>query len=110
MIYLVIMETVETAIPASPKELGEWMERVASNDEACAKLVAEKKILAGGVLAGRKGFAFVMEAASNDELGRLLTSFPLFALQKVDVTPLESFEARAAASRQSLERFKAALQ
>jgi muconolactone delta-isomerase len=109
MKYLVIMETVETAIPTSFEDLPQWVERVVPNDEVCAKLVAEKKILTGGALAGRKGFAFIMEAASNDELGRLLMTFPLFALSKVDVTPLESFEARAAATRQNLERLKATL-
>ena len=51
-----------------------------------------------------------METASNEELSELVTSLPLFPMQKVDVTALESFEAGAAANRQSLERFKAALQ
>lgn len=86
------------------------MERVVSNNEALAKLIADKKILAGGVMSGRRGVAFIMETASNEELSGLVTSLPLFPMQKVDVTPLESFEAGAAANRQSLERFKAALQ
>ena len=109
MQYLVTMETVQTYIPSSPKELIPWLEqRIIPNDEVLAKLMAEKKILAGGVLAGRKGEAFIIEAASNEELDRLLMSFPMWTLQNVEVIPLDSFEDRATRTLQLLKELKAA--
>lgn len=109
MKYLVTMETIE--LPGlSPQQSVQHLEkRVIPSDEAYMKLVTEKKILAGGALTGRRGYAFIVEASSNDEVSRLLQSLPLWPLQKVNVTPLQSFEDRAAQDRQVLERLKAAL-
>lgn len=111
MRYLVTMEPVEEAIPRGvPQEFVRYGEQVVlPSEEACAKLEAEKKILAGGVVAGARGAAFIVEAASNEELSRLLMSLPWWGFMKVDVTPLEGFEERAAQVRQLLERLKAAL-
>ena len=107
---LVTMETIETGIPRSPKETVQHLEqRVLPDHEARMKLEAEKKILAGGAPVGKRGNVFIVEVASNEELSRLLQSLPLWSLQKVDVTPLQRFEDRAAQDRQLLERLKTAL-
>lgn len=73
------------------------------------KLEAEKKILAGGDLSGRRGMAFIADAASNEELTQLLGSIPEWSLLKVEVTPLDNTEKRLAQVRQDLERLKAAM-
>jgi len=110
MKYLVTMELTGTPPVASPQELVRWLEQmVIPSEEAVIKLEAEGKILAGGDLSGRRGWAFIVEAASNEELSRLLGSIPEWPLMKVDVTPLESYEQRLAIIRQELERLKAAL-
>lgn len=113
MKYLVTMELVETALPAilaSPQATVQHIEqRVIPTHEALMKLEAERKILAGGALVGRRANAFIVEAASNEELSRLLMSLPLSPMMKVEVTPLQSFEDIAAQVRQNLERLKAAL-
>ena len=110
MKYLVTVETV-TLPGLSPQQAVQHLEqRVVPTDEACMKLEAEGKILAGGALTGRRGYAFVVEAASNEEVSRLLRDLPLWSLQKVDVTPLDSFEDSAAQGRQSLEHLKAAVE
>ena len=111
MRYLVTMEPVEEAIPrGAPQEFVRYGEQVVLlTEEACAKLEVEKKILAGGVVAGARDAAFIVEAASNEELSRLLMSLPWWGFMKVDVTPLESFEERAAQVRQMVERLKATL-
>jgi muconolactone delta-isomerase len=107
MEYLVTMELIGTPPAASPQELVQWLEQmIVPSEEAVIKLEAEGKILAGGDLSGRRGWAFIMEAASNEELSRLLMSIPEWPLTKVDVTPLESIEERLAQTRQSLEQMK----
>jgi len=110
MKYLVTMELTGTPPAASPQELVQWLEQmIVPSEEAVIKLEAEGKILAGGDLSGRRGWAFIVEAASNEELSRLLNRIPEWPLLKVDVTPLESSEKRLAQVRQELEHLKAAL-
>ena len=109
MKYLVTMELIGTPPVASPQDLVQWLQRmVIPTEEACAKLEAEKKILAGGDLSGRRGMAVILEAASNEELSRILEGIPEWPLLTVDVTPLDSFQERLAHVRETLERFKAA--
>jgi len=107
MKYLVTMELIGTPPAASPEELVRHVEqRIIPTHEALMKLEAEKKILAGGDMSGRRGTALIMEAASNEEVTKLLMSLPAWTQMKVDVTPLESFEERQARHRELLERLK----
>jgi muconolactone D-isomerase len=106
MKYLVTMELIG-APPDSPQGLIRHLEeQVIPTHEALMKLEVEKKILAGGDLSGRRGNAFIVEVASNEELSTLLMSLPAWGYQKVDVTPLESFEERQVLHRKFLERLK----
>ena len=110
MKYLVTMELIGTPPVASPQELVQWMEgMIIPTEEAMMKLEADKKILAGGDLSGRRGMALILEASSNEELSHLLMGIPEWPFLKVDVTPLESFGERLAQVRQSLKGLKAAL-
>ena len=109
MKYLVTMELIGSPPLASPQELVQWLEQmVIPSEEAMVKLEAEGKILAGGDLSGRRGSAVIMEAASNQELSRLLSGIPEWPLLKVDVTPLDSFEERLTHVREQLKGFKSA--
>jgi muconolactone delta-isomerase len=109
MKYLVTMELIGTVPVASTQELVQWLEQmIIPTEEAMIKLEAERKILAGGDMSGRRGSAFILEAASNEELTRLLGSIPEWPLLKVDVTPLDSFEERLTEIRRDLDRLKAA--
>jgi len=110
MLYLVTMETIETGL-LPPQQMVQLVEQlVIPSLEALAKLEAEKKILAGGAFAGARSGVIIIEAASNEELGRLLKGLPFWGLMKIDVTPLQSFEDLAGQNRQLLERLKAAPQ
>ena len=110
MKYLVTMELIGSPPMTSPPELVQWLEQmVIPSEEAMIKLEADRKILAGGDLTGRRGSAIIMEAASNEELSRLLSSIPEWPLLKVDVTPLDSFKERLSQVRESLERLKVVL-
>lgn len=105
MKFLVTMEQV---VSPAPEGFVQHVEQVIiPNHEACVKLEAEGKILAGGWLAGARDCAFVLEAASGEEVTQLLTGLRLWSMMKVKVAPLESFEHRLAAARQVVERVKA---
>jgi muconolactone delta-isomerase len=108
MQYLVTMEPVEEAVPrGAPQQIAQYLEQIIiPSHEILAKLEAEKKVLAGGTLAGARGVAFIMDVASNEELSRILQALPWWGWMKVDVTPLDSFEQRAAEVRQMLKHLK----
>lgn len=66
--------------------------RVLPTMETCANWEEkEGRIKAGGVLAGQRVAAFIMEADTGEEIGELLSSLPLWHDLKLEVTPLQSF-------------------
>ena len=107
MKYLVTMELIGTPPAATPQELVQFLERVViPSEEAVIKLEEEGKILAGGDLSGRRGWVFIMEATSNEELSQLLMRIPEWAMTDVDIVPLDSPQGRLAQIRQELEQLK----
>ena len=52
--------------------------------------------IVGGIPAGSRAFAFVMEAESSDEVDRCLHSLLNWGVLEWLVTPLQSFQGRAA--------------
>jgi muconolactone delta-isomerase len=111
MQYLVTAEWIDPMgnIPSAPKEFAQVIDQaVVPSAETLAKLTAEKKILAGGVLSGERAIAFVVEASSNDEATELVHSVPFWIFMKWKVTPLESFQHHAAFASQVSQSLKAA--
>jgi hypothetical protein len=92
---------------ASPEEAVEILEEVVlPTFDALMKLEARKKIVAGGLPVGDRAFIFIVEAASNEELDRLLRSLPAWGVLEWHVTPLQSFAGRAAQERDLVKQFK----
>jgi hypothetical protein len=92
---------------ASPEEAVEILEEVVlPTFDALMKLEAQKKIAAGGLPVGDRAFVFIAEAASNEELDRLLRSLPAWGVLEWHVTPLQSFAGRAAQDREVVKQFK----
>jgi hypothetical protein len=110
MQYLAIGEPIEMGV-LLPQQMAPLLEQmILPSIEACIKLEVEKKILAGGVFSGGRGGAVIMEAASNEEAGDLLTSLPFWGLFNWTVTPLESFKHRGKVTRGMIQQIKAASQ
>jgi muconolactone delta-isomerase len=92
---------------ASPEEAVEILEEVVlPTFDVLMKLEAQKKIAAGGLPVGDRAFVFIVEAASNEELDRLLRSLPAWGVLEWHVTPLQSFAGRAAQERDVVKQFK----
>ncbi|WP_024304548.1 hypothetical protein [Pseudogulbenkiania sp. MAI-1] len=84
----------------TPQETVEALEEeLLPTFDALMKLEAAKKIVGGGMPVGDRSFAFILEAASNDEADRLLRDLPAWGLLKWDIKPLQSFQARAEKER-----------
>ena len=92
---------------ATPEEAVEILEEVVlPTFDALMKLEAQKKIAAGGLPVGDRAVVFIVEAASNEELDRLLRSIPAWGVLDWHVTPLQSFAGRAAQDRDVVKRFR----
>jgi hypothetical protein len=59
------------------------------------RLEDENKILGGGLPVGDRAFVFIVEAASNDELDKMLRSIPMWGSLDWEVTALQTFSGRA---------------
>jgi hypothetical protein len=107
MQYLVVSEPNEMGV-LPPQQMAQLLEQmILPSLEVAVKKEAERKILAGGVFSGGRRGAFILEAASNEEAGDLLTSLPFWGLFNWTVTPLESYKHRIEVVRGMLKRLKA---
>jgi muconolactone delta-isomerase len=73
------------------------------------QLEKKKKIVAGGLPVGDRAFVFIAEAKSNDELDNMLRGLPMWGSLDWEVTPLQTFSARAKQERQAVREHKRAL-
>ncbi len=107
MLYLVETDAAEIS-HLTPEQLTTLAEEaVIPSLEALTKLQSEKKILAGGCIAGQRAHAFIVEAASNEAVSELLHSLPLWAGHDWTVTPLESWEHHITFLRGMVDKVKA---
>ena len=76
-----------------PERFAQVMEQmIAPSLEQLAQWEQEGRIYGGGYTAARGG-AFIIDAASSEEVDQLLTSLPYWGLVKIDVKPLISMTA-----------------
>lgn len=72
-------------------------------------LEKSKKIVAGGLPVGDRAFVFIVEAKSNDELDQMLRRIPMWGSLDWEVTPLQSFRARASQERRVVREIRSNL-
>ncbi|MGD2064219.1 MAG: muconolactone Delta-isomerase family protein [Nitrospirota bacterium] len=92
---------------ASPAEALTVLEKtIVPTFDALLKLQADRKIVAGGLPVGDRAFAFILEAASNAEADEILRNIPAWPMLDWEVTPLQSFKARADKERSVVAELK----
>ncbi len=92
---------------ASPKEALAILEgAVLPTFDELIKLEESMKILAGGLPVADRAFVFIVDAVSNEELDQLLQDLPMWGALNWEVTPLQTFAARAAHERELVKKLK----
>jgi len=93
MHYLVKGEFIEEILAGkTPEESAMYIQQVIKPSlEALWKHAEEKKVV-GGVTAGVREAAFIIDVDSNAEVGRLLRSLPFWGAMRWTVSPLQSFQ------------------
>jgi hypothetical protein len=90
MQYLVEAENIDGLIPM--KDVPDYINHIViPSYEQLIKLESENKIK-GGLLAGQRAGAFVMEASSPEDLGKMLRAIPFWGMVKWKVSPLQSLK------------------
>lgn len=106
MQFLVTGEWVEVGALLPPAQMVPIMDGlVLPSLEMFAQWEREGRIR-GGILAGQRAGTFVLEAASAEEAGDLLSSLPFWGLVKWEVTVLQSFASAVARDRAATERMR----
>jgi hypothetical protein len=107
MLFLVTGEFVEPGALLPPEQLIPILEQsILPSIEILVRWEQEGKIR-GGVFAGERAGAWVMEAASSEEVGQQLASLPFWGLVKWHVRPLQSFRSTVDRERQVADQIKA---
>ena len=110
MRYLVTFEGVDVGPLLPPQQVaGLIRTMVLPSHEVAIRLESEGKIR-GGIKAGSRAGAFILDAESHDEANQILQSLPAWGIAKWELTPLQSFENRREHDRQLLEGLDATLQ
>lgn len=92
---------------ASPEETLDVLSNIIlSSFNALIQLERKKKIRAGGLPVGERSFVFIVEARSNDEVDQMLRELPMWGTLDWEVTPLQTFSARAKQERQAVRDVK----
>ena len=108
--YLVEMTFTPFAAIPTPAEMVNFSERlVLPTLEACQKLQAAGRILAGGTALAAVGFTFIARASSPQELEDMVAGLPLWPRAQTRIVPLGTFESRAATVQQRLGQARARL-
>src|SRR5262245_44932434 len=81
ILFLVELDHVKSGLPLPPEGGQNFIEQVILPTLARAeKLVAEKKIVAGGPVLGRIALRLIIEADSPQEVDQLVSSLPIWPL------------------------------
>jgi hypothetical protein len=95
MLFLVELDHVKSGPPPTPEAGRAFIEQIIFPTIARAEqLIAERKILAGGLVAGRIALRLVVEADSIEGVDRMITSLPLWPVAEARVSPLITFSER----------------
>jgi len=107
MHYLVKGEFIEeTNASKTPEQMAIFAQQIVKPSlEALWKHVEEKRVV-GGVVAGARESAFIIDADSNEEVGRILRGLPFWGASRWTVTPLQSFQSAIDQNREAMERMR----
>ncbi len=106
MLFLIELDHVKSGQPLTPEAGRTFIEQIILPTLARAEqLTKEKKIVAGGPVAGRIAIRFIVESDSLQDVDRIVSSLPIWPVAETQVTPLIAFADRRNTVQVLLEKF-----
>jgi muconolactone delta-isomerase len=106
MRFLVTMEHIDSGEPMAPHELAALLENVVLPSVKTLGEWEKAGKAKGGILAGRRGAAFVIDVDSHEQLSDMLRSVPIWGVSDIDIVPLESNDHRYKADGEMAKQMK----
>lgn len=104
MLFLVELDHVTPTTAVTADSASAFIEQIIFPTITRAEqLVAEKKVLSGGPVAGRIALRLMVEAESANDLDEMISSLPLWRNAETRVTPLITFAERRQHLRQLMK-------
>jgi hypothetical protein len=104
MLFLVEIDYVKSGTMPTTEGGRAFVEQIVLPTlERAEQFIAEKKILAGGPVAGRIALRFIVEVESSQDVDRIVYSMPLSIVSETRVTPLIAFADRRIHAQMLLE-------
>lgn len=103
MLFLFKGET-KGVVPLPPEQ---FMELAVKQVETLISYKQQGEILAGGIMAGRRGSYAIWNVDSIQELQRLVTQLPMFPFTEAEIVPLISYEQAQESAKQTLASLRA---
>ncbi len=95
MFFLVEIDYVRSGATPTPESGKFFIENIILPTlDRAEQLITEKKIVAGGPVAGRIALRFIVQADSPQEVDGIVSSLPLWNVAETKVTPLISLSDR----------------
>ena len=108
MHYLVGCEFIEENLAGkTPEEAAMYTEQVIRPSLESLKNLAQEKKIVGGIVAGVREGAFVIDVDTHTEVGRMLRSLPFWGAMRWTVTPLQSFQSAIEQDREAIQSMRA---
>jgi len=102
VLYLIIAEVKGIPPPATTESLRQGLATL----ERLVELQNQGMVEGAGIFSGRMGMCFRVDAASNVELHRIVSSLPTFMQSEWQVIPLVSLEDDLAITRAAVEHYE----
>jgi hypothetical protein len=110
MLYLVEGEVYDSPHALPPDQAIRMFEQTILPGLETLAQWEESGRIRGGAMAGYRRGYFIVDVASNEELGKLLRSLPFWGILKWHTTPLQSFRSALEGDREVIGRVKARMQ
>ena len=104
MQYLVEAENIDGLVQM--KDVPDYVSGLVLPSYEMLIKMEEDGIIKGGLIAGQRAGVFVINADSNDDLGKKLKSLPFWGMVKWKTTALQSFKSALEQDRDLVQAFE----
>jgi hypothetical protein len=107
MHYLVKGEFIEENLAGkTPEEAAMYIEQVIHPSLEMLWNWEQAKKVMGGVIAGERTAAFLLDAESNAEVGRMLRALPFWGAMRWNIAPIQSVQSAIEQDRESIKAWR----